>query len=62
MAYELYEVFDTVRMTESENFDIRAVTLGVSLLDSAGSLSRTVSARACDKIRRVAGRRVAVAE
>ncbi len=62
MAYELYEVLDTVRMTESENFDIRAVTLGISLLDCASSHAGHVSSRACEKIRRVAGHHVAVSE
>ncbi len=62
MAYELHEVLDTVRMTESEHFDIRAITLGVSLRDCSSSLPQTVRARAYDKIRRVASHHVTVAE
>ena len=62
MAYELHEVLDTVRMTESEHFDIRAVTLGVSLLDCASVLPQTVCARAYDKIRRASAHHVAVSE
>ncbi len=62
MAFELHEVLDTVRMTESEYFDIRAVTLGLSLLDCASTLPQTVCARVYDKVRRLAGRYVAIAE
>ena len=62
MAYELREVLDTVRMTEMEHFDIRTVTLGVSLRDCSSLLPQTVRARVYDKIRRVAAHHVAVAE
>ena len=62
MAYDFHEVLDTVRMTEAEYFDIRAVTLGISLLDCAGSLPQTVNAKVYDKVRRLASRHVAVAE
>lgn len=62
MAYELHEVLDTVRMTESEHFDIRAITLGISLRDCSSSLPQTVRARIYDKIRRVGSHHVAVAE
>lgn len=33
MQYELEEILDTIRMTEIEHFDIRTVTLGISLRD-----------------------------
>ncbi len=62
MAFEIHEVLDTVRMTESEHFDIRAVTLGISLLDCASTLPQTVCARVYDKVRRLASRHTAVAE
>ena len=62
MAYELHEVLDTVRMTEMEHFDIRTVTLGVSLRDCSSVLPQTVRARVYDKIRRAASHHVAVAE
>ncbi len=62
MAYELHEVLDTVRMTESEHFNIRAVTLGISLRDCGSSLVQTVRARVYDKIRRAAAHHVAIAE
>ncbi|MDX2129713.1 MAG: PFL family protein [Chloroherpetonaceae bacterium] len=35
MAYDFNEVIETLRMTEVEHFDIRTVTLGVSLRDCA---------------------------
>ena len=62
MAYELREVLDTVRMTEMEHFDIRTVTLGVSLRDCSSVLPQTVRARVYDKIRRAAAHHVATAE
>ena len=62
MAYELREVLDTVRMTEMEHFDIRTVTLGVSLRDCSSVLPQTVRARVYDKIRRTAAHHVTVAE
>ncbi len=62
MAYELHEVLDTVRMTESEHFDIRTVTLGVSLLDCANASAAVVCRKAYDKIRRTAAHQVHVAE
>ena len=31
------EIFETLRMVEAENFDIRTTTLGISLFDLAGS-------------------------
>lgn len=62
MACELHWVLDTVWMTESEHFDIRAVTLGVTLRNCSSPLPQTVRARVYDKIRRVASHHVAVAE
>jgi uncharacterized protein (UPF0210 family) len=35
MSYEFSEVIETLRMTEVEHFDIRTVTLGISLRDCA---------------------------
>ncbi|MEM6646114.1 MAG: PFL family protein [Bacteroidota bacterium] len=62
MSFEIREVLDTVRMTELEHFDIRTITLSLSLRDCAGRLPQTLRARAYDKIRRAAGMHVAVAE
>jgi len=33
MPYQFDEILETIRMTETENFDIRTVTLGISLRD-----------------------------
>lgn len=62
MAFDLHEVVDTVRMTEVEQFDIRTITLGISLRDCSSRLPQTVRARVYDKIRRTAAHHVAVAE
>lgn len=62
MSYEIREVLDTVRMTERERFDIRTVTLGISLRDCSSALPQTVRARVYDKIRRTAAHHVTVAD
>ena len=62
MHYDIREVLDTVRMTEMEHFDIRTITLGISLRDCASRLPQTVRARVYDKIRRTAAHHVAVTE
>jgi uncharacterized protein (UPF0210 family) len=57
------EIFETVRMIEMEHLDVRTVTLGISLLDRAGSTDiETVATRCYDKIVRVAGRLKEVVE
>ena len=33
MQYDFEEILDTIKMTEIEHFDIRTVTLGISLRD-----------------------------
>ncbi|HPN37835.1 MAG TPA: DUF711 family protein, partial [Melioribacteraceae bacterium] len=35
MNYEFEEILETIKMTEIEHFDIRTVTLGISLRDCA---------------------------
>lgn len=62
MAYDLQEVIETVRMREIDNFDIRTITLGISLRDCGSRLPQTVRARVYDKIRRTAAHHVNVAE
>ncbi|MFQ5568515.1 MAG: PFL family protein [Rhodothermales bacterium] len=62
MPYDIHEVLDTVRMTEMEHFDIRTITLGISLRDCSSRLPQTVRARVYDKIRRTAAHHVAVTE
>jgi uncharacterized protein (UPF0210 family) len=57
----LPEVIETLRMTEAERFDIRTVTLSLSLRDCASRLPATAQARAYDKIRRYAGLHTRVA-
>lgn len=62
MAFDIREVFETVRMTELEHFDIRTITLGLSLRNCASRLPKTVQARVYDKIRRYAAHHVRIAE
>jgi uncharacterized protein len=56
------EILETVSMIRSENLDVRAVTMGISLTDCAGRDSHEVAERAHAKIVRHAGRLVAVAD
>ena len=37
----MYEVSETNKMIESENLDVRTITLGISLLDCVDSVSYT---------------------
>src|SRR5690625_5475166 len=62
MSFEIREVLDTLQMLEVEHFDIRTITLGISLRDCASRLPATVRARPYDKIRRTAAHHVHVAE
>lgn len=48
------EILETIRMVQLENFDIRTVTLGISLHDCAGISLRTVANRVYDKITKTA--------
>jgi uncharacterized protein (UPF0210 family) len=54
------EIFETVRMIELEHLDVRTVTLGISLMDCAGSDIDKVATRVYDKIARTAGRLASV--
>lgn len=57
------EIFETVRMIELEHLDVRTVTLGISLMDCAGSKSLETVADSCyEKIVSVAGNLKRVAE
>lgn len=56
------EVFDTLRMIESEHLDVRTVTLGISLADCAGEGMRSTCERAVRKILTVAGNLVPTVE
>lgn len=56
------EVMETIRMVDNENFDIRTITLGISLLDCAHDDIAEVSRRIYDKIVRRAENLVATGE
>ena len=56
------EIISTLEMLKNENLDVRTVTLGVSLLDCAGSDLTQVRQRVADRICRLAGELVPVCE
>ncbi len=60
--YTPEEIFETIRMVELENLDIRTITLGISLLDCGGSDVKKIGARIYDKILRCAANLVEVGE
>ena len=55
------EILETVSMIRSENLDVRAVTMGISLSDCAAGETRRTAERIHAKIVRRAGRLVEVA-
>ncbi|HAA90382.1 MAG: hypothetical protein XD63_0763 [Thermoanaerobacterales bacterium 50_218] len=60
--YSPQEVFETIKMVELENLDIRTITLGISLRDCGGSDVKVVGAKIFDKIVRCAANLVEVGE
>ena len=50
MQYEFEEILDTIKMTEIEHFDIRTVTLGISLRDCADRNLEVTKQKIYDKI------------
>jgi uncharacterized protein len=56
------EIVSTLEMLKNENLDVRTVTLGVSLLDCAGSDLTQVRQRVADRICRLAGELVPVCD
>lgn len=52
MPYEFEEIIETIRMTEIEHFDIRAVTLGISLRDCHDRNIKIIKQKIYDKILR----------
>lgn len=60
--YTPEEIFETIRMLELENLDIRTLTMGISLRDCAGSDAKIVGSKIFDKIVRYAGNLVEVGE
>ncbi|NUQ80953.1 MAG: PFL family protein [Bacteroidetes bacterium] len=57
-SYDFNEIIQTIRMTELDHFDIRTVTLGISLRDCQSRNAETTSQKIYDKITRVASRHV----
>ncbi|GHU40100.1 UPF0210 protein [Clostridia bacterium] len=58
----LWEVHETNQMIEKENLDVRTITLGLSLLDCAGSNLAEVEQKIYDKITKTAANLVSVGE
>jgi uncharacterized protein len=52
MSYEFSEVIETLRMTEVEHFDIRTVTLGISLRDCASHSLDIAKSKIKEKVMR----------
>lgn len=61
MPWSHEEILQTVQMTESEHYDIRTVTLGISLRDCASDSVEKMKRLIYEKIVRVAGRHVEAA-
>ncbi|MGD8781654.1 MAG: PFL family protein [Ignavibacteria bacterium] len=62
MPYEFEEVLETIKMTEIEHFDIRTVTLGISLRDCADRNIAVAGQKVYDKIMKYGSRHVALAK
>jgi len=62
MELSFDEILQTVSMTEIELFDIRTVTMGISLRDCGGGSVRDVCGKIYDKITRCARHHVSVAQ
>lgn len=56
------QILKTVAMIQDENLDVRAVTMGIDLLDCRRGSLDEVCSRVVEKIRRVAGRLVPVCD
>lgn len=50
IAFTPAEISETIRMIETENLDIRTITMGISLRDCAGTDSKSTAQRIYDKI------------
>lgn len=62
MPYEFEEILETIKMTEVEHFDIRTVTMGISLRDCADRNIKVVCNKIYDKINGLASKHVALAK
>lgn len=60
MLFTNSEIFETVKMIESQHLDIRTITMGISLRDCSDSNGKKAADRIYDKIMRSAGRLVEV--
>lgn len=58
MPYEFDEILETIKMTEIEHFDIRTVTMGISLRDCADRNISITTQKIYEKILRLAGNHV----
>ncbi|MFA4924535.1 MAG: DUF711 family protein, partial [Ignavibacteriaceae bacterium] len=58
MPYEFDEILETIKMTEIEHFDIRTVTMGISLRDCADRNISITTQKIYEKILRYAGNHV----
>ena len=61
MPYEFEEILETIRMTEIEHFDIRTVTMGISLRDCHDRNIEVTKQKIYDKIIRYGSRHVKLA-
>jgi len=62
MPIALEEILETIRMTEVEHFDIRTVTMGISLLDCRSDDLKKFKTSIYDKITRLASEHVKLAQ
>lgn len=62
MQYDFNEILETIKMTEIEHFDIRTVTMGISLRDCSGENLEVVKQKIYDKITACASNHVKNAE
>src|SRR5690606_34216974 len=62
MSIELREVIDTVQMTEADQFDIRTVTLGISLRGCGSRSAETTRQKIVDRVLRQAEHHVGVVD
>ncbi|WP_412060868.1 PFL family protein [Rubrivirga sp. IMCC45206] len=62
MSLALSEILDTVRMTEADAFDIRTVTLGISLRGCASRDAESTRRNIYDRVTRTAEQHVAAAQ
>lgn len=62
LTYTPEEIIETIRMIQSENLDIRTITMGISLRDCTHSESKVTAAKIYDKITKTAEKLVAIGE